>query len=105
MIGFLKALRGLLILLALLLAVVPMAMLISLLTGGSGYGLCPYGVSDCESTFLTGPTVAARIFAGLVILAAGIRVASRTIDRIERRRRRSESSTRDRLVGWTERLR
>ncbi len=106
MIGFLKAIRGLLILVALLLAVIPLVMLVSLLTGGTGYGLCADGLARCDTAFLTGPAVAARICLALLMVAAAVRVISRIVSRVEKDRRwedvRSHYSD---LVNWTDHLR
>ncbi len=87
MVGFLKALRGFLILGALILAVIPPAILVDLLTGGTGYGLCEGGLNECDAAYMTGPTLAGRIFLGLLVVTLCIRLVSRLVDRIERRRR------------------
>lgn len=106
MIGFLKAIRGLLILVALLLAVIPLVMLISLLTGGTGYGLCADGLAKCDTAFLTGPAVAARICLGLLMVAAAVRVTSRIVSRVEKHRRWEDvRSHYTGLIDWTDRLR
>ena len=88
MIALLKGLRGLLILVALLLAVVPPAMLVDLLTGGTGYGLCEGGLMGCDTAFSAGPALAVRICLGLLLVTVGVRMISRVISRIEKRRRR-----------------
>ena len=90
MVGFLKTIRGLLILAALVLAVIPPAILVDLLTGGTGYGLCEGGLGGCDSAYMTGPTLAARIFIGLLVATLCIRLVSRLVDRIEKRRRWAE---------------
>ena len=90
MIGFLKALRGFLILGALILAVIPPAILVDLLTGGTGYGLCEGGLGACDSAYMTGPSLAGRIFLGLLLVTLCIRLVSRLVDRIEKRRRWAE---------------
>ncbi|MCY3539541.1 MAG: hypothetical protein OXH10_06800 [bacterium] len=106
MIGFLKALRGALILVALLMAIIPLVILISLLTGGTGYGLCQFGLLDCDTAFLTGPLVAARICGGLLIVATLVRVLSRIISRMERDRHRERvRSYYSDWLDWTENLR
>lgn len=106
MIGFLKAIRGLLILVALLLAVIPLVMLVSLLTGGTGYGVCADGLARCDTAFLTGPAVAARICLGLLMVAAAVRVISRIVSRVEKHRRWDDvRSQYTGLVDWADRLR
>ena len=87
MVAFLKTLRGFLILVALLLAIIPPALLVDLLTGGTGYGLCEAGLASCDTAFLTGPSLALRIFLGLLLITVGVRVISRIIGRAESRRR------------------
>ena len=87
MVVFLKTVRGLLILAALAIAVVPPAALIDLLTGGTGYGLCENGLAGCDSAFLDGPAMALRVFIGLFLVTVGVRVVSRIIARVEKRRR------------------
>ena len=93
MVGFLKALRGFLILSALLLAVIPPAMLVDLLTGGTGYGLCEGGLGECDAAYMTGPALGGRILLGLVVVTLCIRLVSRLVDRTENRRRWEEVIT------------
>lgn len=90
MVGLLKTLRGLLILAALVLAVIPPAILVDLLTGGTGYGLCEGGLGECDTAYIAGPTLAGRIFLGLLVVTLCIRLVSRLVDRIENRRRWAE---------------
>ena len=90
MVVLLKILRGLLILVALVLAVIPSAILVDLLTGGTGYGLCEGGLGDCDTAHLTGPALAGRILLGLVVVTLCIRLVSRLVDRVENRRRWAE---------------
>ena len=87
MVVLLKTLRGLLILVALLLAVIPPVMLVGLLTGGTGYGLCESGLAGCDTAFSAGPALAGRIFLGLLLVTVGVRAISRIIRWIEKRRR------------------
>ena len=87
MVALLKTLRGILILVALLLAVIPPAILIDLLTDGTGYGLCEGGLAGCDTAFAAGPALALRICLGLLLVTVGVRVISRVIVRIEKRRR------------------
>ena len=92
MVGFLKATRGVLILVALLLAVVPPAILIDLLTGGTGYGLCEGGLGGCDAAYMTGPALAARLFLGMVVVTLAVRLVSRIIERVEHHRAWDELS-------------
>ena len=90
MVGFLKTIRGLLILAALVLAVIPPAILVDLLTGGTGYGLCEGGLGECDTAYMTGPMLAGRVLLGLLVVTLCIRLVSRLVDRIESRRRWAE---------------
>ncbi len=83
MLTLLKALRGFLVLVALLLSIVPPAFLVDLLNGGTGYGLCPEGLASCSTAYLAGPTFALRILGGLLLVMVGIRLLSRIISQIE----------------------
>lgn len=83
MTALLKALRGFLILVALFLAVVPPALLVDLLRGGTGYGLCPEGLFGCSTAYSTGPGFALRILGGLFLVTLGVRLLSRIISRME----------------------
>lgn len=83
MVVLLKTLRGFLILVALLLAIVPPALLVDLLTGGTGYGLCPEGLAGCDTPFLAGPALGMRILGGLVLVTLGVRLLSRIISHVE----------------------
>ena len=87
MIASLKVVRGLLILVALLLSIIPPAILVDLLTGGTGYGLCEAGLAGCDTAYLAGPVLAGRILAGLLLVVVGVRVVSRIIGRVEKHRR------------------
>ena len=86
MIASLKVVRGLLILVALLLSIIPPAILVDLLTGGTGYGLCESGLAGCDTAYLAGPALAGRILAGLLLVVVGVRVVSRIIGRVEKHR-------------------
>ena len=87
MVVLLKTVRGLLIVVALLLAIVPSAVLVNLLTGGTGYGLCEVGLAGCDTAYLAGPALAGRVLLGLFLVIVGVRVISRIIDRVDKRRR------------------
>lgn len=89
---FLKAVRVLLILAALVIAAVPPAVLVNLLTGGTGYGLCEEGLAGCDTGFAAGPALALRVFAGLFLVTVGVRLVSSLIARLERGRRWDEES-------------
>jgi hypothetical protein len=81
---WLKMIRGLLFVAAMLVAIVPLIVLLDLSSGGTGYGLCPRGLAGCDTPYTAGPELAAGLGIGLFILAGGVRVISRVIRRIER---------------------
>jgi len=90
MVVFLKVLRGLAIVVALFLGIIPPAILMDLVAGGTGYGFCEGGLQGCDTAYLTGPLLAARMLAGLLLVTGIIRLLSRTIDRIEQNRHLEE---------------
>lgn len=90
---FLKVFRGLLLLAALALAAAPPAVLVDLLTGDTGYGLCEGGLAGCDTGFAAGPALALRVLAGLFLVTVGVRLSSRLITRLEKRRRRDAAAS------------
>lgn len=76
--------RGILFLAAMAVAVVPLLLLLDLSSGGTGYGLCPRGLTGCDTPYTAGPELAAGLGVVLFVLAAGVRFISRVIRRIER---------------------
>jgi len=81
---WLKVVRGVLLVAALAVAIIPLAVLLNLSSGGTGFGLCPDGLSGCDTPYSAGPELAAVLGIGLFVLAAGVRIVSRVIRRIER---------------------
>ena len=71
-----------LILLALGVAVVPVLVLINLLGGGTGFGLCPAGLSACPQRYTSGPALAAYLTVSLMIVVGLIRVVSHLLRRL-----------------------
>jgi hypothetical protein len=66
---------------AVLIGVVPILVLVDLLGGGTGYGLCPNGLENCQKPYTTGAEMA------LVLLLAlfGVILAIRLLMRLARR--------------------
>ena len=91
---WLKVLRGSLFIAAMALAIVPLAVLLDLSSGGTGYGLCSQGLAGCDTPYTAGPELAAVLGVGLFALAAGVRFISRIIRRFERQRQIDEVLTR-----------
>ena len=91
---WLKAVRGSLFIAAMALAIVPLAVLLDLSSGGTGYGLCPRGLAGCDTPYTAGPELAAVLGIGLFALAGAVRFVSRLIRRIERHRQIEEATAR-----------
>lgn len=71
----------LLALVALGLLLAPTVILVDLVTGGTGYGLCPGGIDSCELPYSAGPELlillALALFAVLMVIRWLIRLARR----------------------------
>ncbi len=91
---WLKVVRGVLFALAAGLAIVPLLVLLDLSSGGTGYGLCPRGLSGCDTPYTAAPELAAVLGIGLFALAGGVRLVSRVIRRIERQRQIEDAMAR-----------
>lgn len=68
---------------ALLIAVVPLLVLLSLVQGGSGFGLCPDGITSCRNPYTAAPELTAGLTVALLVIVAAIRVLMRTARRIQ----------------------
>jgi hypothetical protein len=64
-------------------ATVPILVLIDLLGGGTGFGLCPGGIQDCEKPYSTGAELVIILAAGLFAVVAGIRILARMARRLQ----------------------
>jgi hypothetical protein len=73
-----------LVLLALGLAAVPLFVLLDLLGGGTGYGLCPGGLEACRRQYTSGPELIMILTLGLLLVVAAIRLVSRLAQRLQR---------------------
>lgn len=73
-----------LILVALAVAVVPVMVLINLLSDGTGFGMCPGGISACPLRYTSGPALAAYLTLTLMIVVGLIRVVSHLLRRLNR---------------------
>ncbi len=76
----------LLVLLAVALAALPVLVLLDLLGGGTGYGLCAGGLGACPERFTAGPALAAYLVVALMLVVALIRVISHLYRRMQRRK-------------------
>lgn len=68
---------------AVAIATVPLLVLINLLGGGSGFGLCPGGLQECEKPFSTGAEMVVILAVGLFAVVAGIRILARMARRLQ----------------------
>lgn len=64
-------------------ATVPLLVLIDLLGGGSGLGLCPGGLQQCEKPYSTGAELIIILAIGLFAVVAGIRILARMARRLQ----------------------
>lgn len=67
---------------ALVIAVVPLLVLINLVQGGTGFGLCPEGITSCRNPFTAAPELTATLTVALLAVVASIRVLMRTARRL-----------------------
>ena len=81
----LRVLILVLILAALGVAVVPVMVLINLLGGGTGFGLCPQGLSACPQRYTSGPALATYLTLSLMVVVGLIRVVSHLLRRLHPR--------------------
>ncbi|MGQ0850130.1 MAG: hypothetical protein ACT4OP_13675 [Actinomycetota bacterium] len=82
--GWLRVVILLLVLAGLAIAALPVLVLLDLLGGGTGWGLCPAGLSGCPDRYTTGPVLAAYLMLALMVVVALIRVVSRLLRRLDR---------------------
>jgi hypothetical protein len=63
-------------------ALVPMLVLIDLLDGGTGWGLCPNGLAACHNPYTTGAEMILLLTLGLFVAVVGIRLLMRMARRL-----------------------
>jgi hypothetical protein len=63
--------------LAIGIAIVPILMLIDLLDGGTGWGLCPAGLEACANPYTTAAEFAVMLTLGFLATVIGIRLLMR----------------------------
>jgi uncharacterized RDD family membrane protein YckC len=56
-------------------ALVPMLVLIDLVSGGDGWGLCPEGLASCSTSYFDGPELAAGLSILVFVLLLLLRMA------------------------------
>ena len=83
---WLRALLLILVLLAVGLAALPVLVLLDLLRGGTGYGLCEGGLSACPEHYTAGPALAVYLVLSLMAVVALIRIVTHLYRRLQRHR-------------------
>ncbi len=63
-------------------AIVPLLVLVELLRGGTGYGICPEGISACDIPYSAGPEMVLLLVSALFALVLGIRLLMRLARRL-----------------------
>lgn len=82
-----------LIAVALLIATVPLLVLLSLVQGGTGFGLCPDGITSCRNPYTAAPELTATLTLALLAVVAAIRVLMRAARRVRSEEYRVVEST------------
>lgn len=54
-------------------ALVPLLVLLDLVGGGTGWGICPQGLDSCETSYFDGPELLALLSLGMLLLVAALR--------------------------------
>lgn len=73
----------LLVVVAVAIGVVPILVLIDLLDGGTGFGLCPGGLEFCDKPYSTGAELMIVLTLALFLTVWGIRLLLRLARRLE----------------------
>lgn len=71
-----------LVVLAIAIGIVPILILIDLLDGGTGWGLCPGGIEACDKPYSTGAELIVLLSLGLFLTVLGIRLLMRLARRL-----------------------
>lgn len=66
----------------------PMLVLLDLVGGGDGWGLCPDGLASCRTSYFSGPELAAGLMLLLFLLMFLLRLALHGQRIVERRKER-----------------
>jgi hypothetical protein len=83
MLYLVRFVRACLIVAAVVLAAVPLFILLDLAQSGTGYGLCPGGVTTCRNPYTAAPELSTLLTAGLIVVLGGLRVTNRTLRRVQ----------------------
>lgn len=71
-----------LVVVAIAIGIVPILILIDLLDGGTGWGLCPGGIEACDKPYSTGAELIILLSVGLFLTVLGIRLLMRLARRL-----------------------
>lgn len=77
--SFVRFLLGVLVAIGVLLLALPAAVLIDLVSGGSGLGLCPNGLGTCSTSVFTLSELAVILGVAGVVVGGGIAWCLRTL--------------------------
>ena len=72
-----------LVVLAVAIGIVPILVLIDLLDGGTGWGLCPGGIEACDKPYSTGAELIVILTLALFLTVLGIRLLVRLARRLQ----------------------
>jgi hypothetical protein len=64
-------------------AVVPILVMIDLVSGGTGYGLCPGGLEACDRPYTTGAEIVILLTLALFLIVVAIRLLVRLARRLQ----------------------
>jgi len=78
----LRVLVVVLVLAILVVAALPLLVVVDLVSGGDGYGLCSSGLTSCRTSYFDGPELAAFIALVTFLLIAAIRVVQVAMTRL-----------------------
>jgi hypothetical protein len=81
----LRAIIVVLIAAAIGVALIPLAVLLDLRRGGSGWGLCAEGLTDCRNSYFAGFELIGWMFAALFIILGMIAMCVRILRYLEHR--------------------
>ena len=81
----LRAVIAVLIAAAIGVALIPLAVLLDLRRGGTGWGLCADGLSDCRNSYFAGFELIGWLFAALFILLGMIAMCVKILRYLEAR--------------------
>lgn len=78
----LRILLGVLVAIVIAAAAAPMLVIADLAGGGTGWGLCPDGITTCTTSYFAGPELALVLLFVLFGALGGVAICSRLIRRL-----------------------